>query len=119
MSAVEDLDDLFEEAELDIPLAPVDATDKAIEKHFDTGRLRVIQDRNDFFLPHVVDFIEGRQWGNLRPEYQRRLRWDIQKKSKLIESFIMNVPVPPPFFSMKKVWGIRSYGRSATPEYHS
>ena len=76
---------------------PTGASDRAIEKFFERGRLRVVQDRNDFFLPHVVDFIEGRKWGNLRPEYQRRLRWDQKKKSKLIESFIMNVPVPPVF----------------------
>lgn len=68
-----------------------------IEKEYEQGRLRVTQDRNDFFLPHVVDFIKGRKWGNLRPEYQRRLRWDNAKKSRLIESFIMNVPVPPVF----------------------
>lgn len=44
-----------------------------------------------------MDFIRGRKWGNLRPDYQRRLRWDNTKKSRLIESFIMNVPVPPVF----------------------
>ncbi|MEN5169597.1 DUF262 domain-containing protein [Brevundimonas pondensis] len=78
-------------------------SDKAIEKEFSSGRLRVVQDRNDFFLPHVVDFIEGRKWGNLRPEYQRRLRWDNAKKSRLIESFIMNVPVPPIFLYEKAI----------------
>ncbi|WP_417495683.1 DUF262 domain-containing protein [Maricaulis sp.] len=72
-------------------------SDRAIERKFETGRLRVVQEQNSFFLPHVVDFIEGRKWGNLRPKYQRRLRWDNRKKSKLIESFLMNVPVPPVF----------------------
>jgi hypothetical protein len=33
----------------------------------------------------------------LNPEYQRRKRWDNQRKSRLIESFIMNVPLPPIF----------------------
>ncbi len=32
---------------------------------------------------------------NLHPEYQRRYRWSDERQSKLIESFIMNVPVPP------------------------
>ncbi len=31
------------------------------------------------------------------PEYQRRHRWDQGRKSRLIESFLMNVPVPPIF----------------------
>lgn len=74
-----------------------DATDRAIERHFETGRLRVVQERSELFLPHVVDFIVRDKWANLRPEYQRRLRWDDIKKSRLIESFIMNVPVPPVF----------------------
>ncbi|AFC53134.1 MULTISPECIES: GmrSD restriction endonuclease domain-containing protein [Mycobacterium avium complex (MAC)] len=31
------------------------------------------------------------------PEYQRRHRWDEGRQSRLIESFLMNVPVPPVF----------------------
>lgn len=94
------LGDLYiedEDAEFSIEPLPADASNRDIGEFFERGRLRVIQDRNDFFLRHVVDFIEGSKWGNLRPEYQRRLRWDNKKKSKLIESFIMNVPVPPVF----------------------
>ncbi|MEV0672587.1 DUF262 domain-containing protein [Mycobacterium sp. NPDC050441] len=34
---------------------------------------------------------------NRDPEYQRRHRWDATRKSRLIESFLMNVPVPPIF----------------------
>ena len=33
----------------------------------------------------------------LNPEFQRRHRWSKSQKSKLIESFIMNVPIPPIF----------------------
>ena len=95
--SLEDLEIVEEDAELSVDILPTDASDRAIEQFFERGRLRVVQDRNDFFLPHVMDFIEGRKWGNLKPEYQRRLRWDNKKKSKLIESFIMNVPVPPVF----------------------
>lgn len=76
---------------------PANSTNREIETFYERSRLRIVQEKNDFFLPHVVDFIEKRAWGNLRPEYQRRLRWDQRKKSQLIESFIMNVPVPPVF----------------------
>ena len=41
--------------------------------------------------------IEGREIINLRPEYQRRLRWTTKQKSLLIESLLLNVPVPPVF----------------------
>jgi len=36
---------------------------------------------------------------DLSPEYQRRFRWDAVRQSKLIESFLMNVPVPPIFLN--------------------
>jgi hypothetical protein len=81
-------------------------SDKQIEKLFETGRLRVVQEKNDLFLTHVMQFIKAEGstvWSNLRPEYQRRLRWDAKKKSKLIESFIMNVPVPPVFLYEKEL----------------
>ncbi len=80
-------------------------SDKQIEKHFETGRLRVVQEKNDIFLSHVMTFISGtgNLWSNLQPEYQRRLRWDNKKKSRLIESFIMNVPVPPVFLYEKEL----------------
>lgn len=33
----------------------------------------------------------------LNPEFQRRDRWDNRKRSRFIESIIMNVPIPPVF----------------------
>lgn len=36
---------------------------------------------------------------NLSPKYQRRFRWDVHRQSRLIESFLMNVPVPPIFLN--------------------
>lgn len=85
-------------------IVAVGTSDRQIEKHFETGRLRVVQEKNDIFLSHVMTFISGtgNVWSNLRPEYQRRLRWDNKKKSRLIESFIMNVPVPPVFLYEKR-----------------
>jgi len=35
---------------------------------------------------------------NLRPEYQRRLRWSTPQKSRLVESLLLNIPIPPVFF---------------------
>lgn len=36
---------------------------------------------------------------DLSPEYQRRDRWSAGRQSKLIESFLMNVPIPPIFLN--------------------
>jgi hypothetical protein len=52
----------------------------------------------DYSLSALVDLIKDRSI-DLSPEYQRRFRWDDLKQSKLIESFLMNVPVPPIFLN--------------------
>lgn len=59
---------------------------------------RVVYQTNNFFLPQIRDMIEKREAVNLHPEYQRRLRWTSAQKSRLIESLLLNIPVPPVFF---------------------
>lgn len=105
-----DLDDIDvgdEPVSVGSMVVPAGISDTQIEKHYQTGRLRVVQEKNDIFLTHVLSFIgvggKDRVWSNIRPEYQRRLRWDNKKKSQLIESFIMNVPVPPIFLYEKSL----------------
>jgi Protein of unknown function DUF262 len=72
-------------------------TPTQIERMYDEGENRVTQERNDFLLPQIRDFVNEKKWLNLRPEYQRRLVWDTEKKSRFIESLLMNIPVPPIF----------------------
>jgi hypothetical protein len=70
---------------------------KQIEDLYDSGQNRLTQERNDFLLPQILDFVREKRWMNLRPEYQRRLVWDRKKKSLFIESLLMNIPVPAVF----------------------
>lgn len=72
-------------------------TDAEIEDEYNNLSLRVIYQSNNFFLPQINDLIKGKEVINLRPEYQRRLRWPKKKKSKLIESLLLNIPIPPIF----------------------
>ena len=72
-------------------------TVKDLEKKFDDIAFRLSQERNDFLLPQIIDFVRGNKWLNLRPEYQRRLVWDIGKRSRFIESLLLNIPIPPVF----------------------
>lgn len=72
-------------------------TPKELEALYDSGEKRLSQERNDFLLPQILDFVRQRKWMNIRPEYQRRLVWDDKKKSRFIESLLMNIPVPPIF----------------------
>jgi hypothetical protein len=73
------------------------ADTKTIEKKFGETAFRLSQERNDFLLPQVLDFVRAKKWLNLRPEYQRRLVWDDSKRSLFIESLLLNVPIPPIF----------------------
>ncbi len=70
---------------------------KIVEKKFSDTAYSLTQERNDFFLPQVLDYVRERKWINLRPEYQRRLVWDTKKRSLFIESLLLNIPVPPLF----------------------
>lgn len=56
------------------------ATPAQIERMYDAGENRVTQERNDFLLPQIRDFVKDKKWLNLRPEYQRRLVWDTEKR---------------------------------------
>ena len=73
-------------------------TDNEIEKAYQNLSFRVVYQSNNFFLPQMRDLINSKDVINLRPEYQRRLRWSTKKKSLLIESLLLNIPVPPVFF---------------------
>lgn len=57
--------------------------------------LRVVYQTSTYLLPQIVDLIGDNERITLRPEYQRRLRWNDEKKSALIESMLLNMPVPP------------------------
>src|ERR1700722_5075421 len=72
-------------------------TTRELREKFEATAFRVSQERNDFFLPQIVDLVKKNQWVNLQPGYQRRLVWDNRKKSLFIESLLLNVPIPPVF----------------------
>lgn len=38
---------------------------------------------------------------DVHPEFQRFYRWDEEQKSKLIESILLGIPIPPIFVSQK------------------
>ena|SRR2546423_2318777 len=52
----------------------------------------------DYNLSTITDLINDKNI-DLSPKYQRRNRWDDARKSVLIESFLINVPVPPVFLN--------------------
>lgn len=100
--------DAVDEAEVerwideDETLAPEDATQDEgpadpAEKYA-RSQLRVVRETKDYQLDYLKHALEpGRELIDISPAYQRRLRWPNKKKSLLIESFLLNIPVPPIF----------------------
>jgi hypothetical protein len=78
-------------------LEPVAQDKPNPDEFFATNAFRVVYQTNNFFLPQISDLIDKGEVLNLRPEYQRRLRWSSVQKSKLVESLLLNIPVPPIF----------------------
>lgn len=83
-------------ADVDVE-APPKSSKADPEKFFSENAFRVIYQTNNFLLPQLRSLVEGGDVLNIRPEYQRRLRWTNPQKSRLIESLLLNVPVPPIF----------------------
>lgn len=73
------------------------ADDREINERYVRGEGRIVIETNREKLPGFVAAINEPNYMDLRPFYQRRPRWDAHKQSRLIESFIMNIPVPPIF----------------------
>ncbi|TYS45744.1 DUF262 domain-containing protein [Bacillus infantis] len=67
-----------------------------INEKYTKGDVRIVTEQGRFQLTTVPSIVESSDY-ILDPEFQRRHRWSEEKKSRLIESFIMNVPIPPIF----------------------
>lgn len=72
-----------------------------INEKYEKGEHRIVTETNREKLPNFVDALKRNNYMEVRPFYQRRSRWDEERQSKLIESFIINIPVPPVFLYEK------------------
>jgi hypothetical protein len=72
-------------------------SDEEINAKYGRRELRIVTESNREQLPNFVEALKRPGWMKLRPPYQRRPRWDRERQSRLVESFIMNIPVPPLF----------------------
>ena len=71
-------------------------TDEEINDKYEKGDQRIITEQGAYKLNLLPNLFSSDNY-TLQPAFQRRITWDDKKRSKLIESFIMNVPVPPVF----------------------
>lgn len=72
-----------------------------INEKYEKGEHRIVTETNREKLPNFIDALRRDDYMEVRPFYQRRSRWDEARQSKLIESFIINIPVPPIFLYEK------------------
>jgi uncharacterized protein DUF262 len=71
-------------------------TEESITERYVSGEIRIVTEQGRTQLPELPGILDSGRY-QLQPEYQRRRRWSKEKQSRLIESFIMNVPIPPIF----------------------
>lgn len=84
---------IVEADENELPKALKISPDEFFAKH----AFRIVYQTNNFLLPQLIDLVSKGDVLNIRPEYQRRLRWAASQKSRLIESLLLNIPIPPIF----------------------
>ncbi|WP_413172525.1 DUF262 domain-containing protein [Anabaena azotica] len=73
----------------------VTMSDQEINDKYEKGEQRILTELNREKLPTFVESLKKTGYMDVRPFYQRRDRWDKKKQSQLIESFLINIPVPP------------------------
>ncbi len=71
-------------------------SDTEINSKYVKGEVRIVTEQARYPISSIAGIVDDPSY-TISPEYQRRHRWDEERKSKLIESLIMNVPVPPIF----------------------
>ena len=76
----------------------INTSDAELDAKYESGERQVINEVNRVKLPEFVEALKKTGYVNLPPLSQRRILWDTVQQSRLIESFIINIPVPPLVF---------------------
>jgi hypothetical protein len=96
----------FERVSFDVGASKPKATDEELNSRYAKGEIRIVTEQARYPLAGILGMLKEEVEGEggikefrykLDPEYQRRHRWSNERKSRLIESFLINVPVPPVF----------------------
>lgn len=74
------------------------ASESSIIKRFEGAQNSLVLQSSDLSLETIAAMVES-QAIDVSPHYQRRERWKPDSQVKLIESFLLNVPVPPVYLA--------------------
>lgn len=85
--------------DLDLPettseRTPSKSDPKSVVNRFHRAQQDLVLQAADLSLRTVADMV-GRGAIDIAPQFQRRDRWNHFRQSALIESFVLNIPVPP------------------------
>lgn len=83
-------------------IVPAIRNDDDINERYTRGEGRILIETNRERIQVFVESLRRPGYLELQPFYQRRQKWDEARSSLLIESFIMNIPVPPVFLYEKE-----------------
>lgn len=75
----------------------MDQQDKIIRR-FQNAQDKLVLQASDLSLETIANMVEKGSI-DLEPLYQRRQRWEPEVQSALIESFLLNIPIPPIYFA--------------------
>jgi len=68
---------------------------------FNRAQAELVIQTADLPLGTLADMVNAKHI-DLEPGFQRRERWPVEKQSALIESFLLNVPVPPVYLAEER-----------------
>ena len=81
-------------------------TTPTIVRRFEKSQDDLVLQSSDFSLHGLREMVDS-DVIDLQPKYQRRERWDVVRQSALVESFLLNIPVPPIYLSEEE-YGVYS-----------
>jgi hypothetical protein len=68
----------------------------ALREEIEVARRRIYRDGYDMSLGELANLYQRGEL-TIQPEYQRLFRWDPTRKTRFIESLLLNIPIPPIF----------------------
>jgi hypothetical protein len=102
-----EIEDVYEDNEIDsIEIEGADLEEERKEKLIWDKKARklmrqIVTQKVELPISRIRQMIDDKEI-DLAPGFQRRLRWTRAQKSRLIESVMMNVPIPPVFLGEQK-----------------
>lgn len=89
-------DEILSEEEIEPETLTVSAPESIADKYA-ALQLQIIRSQMDLPISHLEVSLKNKDYLDLSPVYQRRHRWRPSQRSRLIESILLNIPIPPVF----------------------